>query len=182
MESLRISHPLSQLVKTTNSTSQPLKFNGTTYTIPAGTSVHCSLPALHTHPRYWGSNPLAWNPRRFISISNPESTSLAQNRPQSFEAEILAADTSEHFMPWAWGQRVCPGKRFSQVELVAVLAALFREWRVDPEPKEGETLEQARKSTWKSSLEVDHEGHMLHEMVDPESIGLRWVRSRGPGA
>ena len=136
--------------------------------IPAGTSVHCSIPALHSHPKYWGPDPLAWNPKQHISVSN--------NETDVFAAEVLAADTSEHFMPWAWGQRVCPGKRFSQVELVAVLAALFREWRVEVVPEQGETLEQAQKRAWASSLKVDHQGHMLHEMVNPQSVGLRWVK------
>jgi cytochrome P450 len=83
---------------------------------------------------------------------------------------------SDHFMPWAWGQRVCPGKRFSQFELVAVLAALFREWRVEVVCEEGETGEQARRRAWMSSLKVDHQGHMLHEMVDPQKVGLKWVK------
>lgn len=166
MESLRLCHPLALLVKTTGDTPQPLNVNGNTYIIPAGTSVHCSLPALHAHPRYWGPDALTWNPQRFIANSSKNS----------FEAETLAADTSEHFMPWAWGQRVCPGKRFSQVELVAALAVLFRDWKVDVEPRNGETKKQARTRAWESSLMVDHEGHMLHEMLDPESVGLRWTR------
>jgi cytochrome P450 len=169
MESLRICHPLSQLVKTTGLTPQPLKFNGETYIIPAGTSVHCSLPALHAHPKYWGPNPLAWNPQQHIGVSAKKGT-------DSFENEVLASDTSENFMPWAWGQRVCPGKRFSQVELVAVLATLFRNWRVEIVPEGQETPEQARKRVWASSLKVDHQDHMLHEMVNPESVGLVWVR------
>ncbi|KAH7390652.1 cytochrome P450 monooxygenase-like protein [Pyrenochaeta sp. MPI-SDFR-AT-0127] len=169
MELLRICHPLSQLVKTTGATPQPLKFNGETYIIPAGTSVHCSLPALHSHPKYWGPDPLAWNPEQHISISNHTNT-------DSFEAEVLASDTSKHFMPWAWGQRVCPGKRFSQVELVAVLAALFRDWRVEIVPEPRETLKQAQNRAWTSSLVVDHEGHMLHEMVNPQSVGLVWLK------
>jgi cytochrome P450 len=169
METLRICHPLSQLVKTTGPTAQPLKFNGETYIIPAGTSVHCSLPALHSHPKYWGPNPLTWNPKQHLSISDSKKS-------DSFEGEILAPDTSDHFMPWAWGQRVCPGKRFSQVELVAVLAALFRDWKVEVVPEQGETSEQARARAWSSSLKVDHEGHMLHEMVNPQSVGLQWVK------
>ncbi|RYN31329.1 hypothetical protein AA0112_g6654 [Alternaria arborescens] len=52
METLRICHPLSQLVKTTGSNFQPLKYNGETYIIPAGTSVRCSIPALHALPKY----------------------------------------------------------------------------------------------------------------------------------
>jgi cytochrome P450 len=169
MESLRLCHPLALLVKTTGPTPQPLKVNGRTYMIPAETAVHCSLPALHTLPKYWGPDPLAWNPAQHISISD-------QNAKDSFEAEVLAADTSEHFMPWAWGQRVCPGKRFSQVELVAVLAALFRRYRVEIVPDEGESSEQARARVWASSLKVDHQGHMLHEMLNPQSVGLVWVK------
>ncbi|KAH8648276.1 cytochrome P450 monooxygenase-like protein [Tricladium varicosporioides] len=177
METLRICHPLSQLVKTTNLTRQSLKVGSVVYNIPAGTSVHCSLPALHTHPLYWGSNALAWDPRRFISTSSSESTLSPKFRKNPFEAEILAPDTSENFMPFAWGQRVCPGKLFAQVELVGVLAVLFKEWRVKPEPKDGETQDQARDRVWKNSLVVDHEGHMLHEMLNPKDVGLRWVKS-----
>jgi cytochrome P450 len=169
MESLRICHPLSQLTKTTGPTPQPLKFNGKTYMIPAGISVHCCLNALHSNRKYWGPNPLAWNPRQHISISNHKDENL-------FETESLAGDTSEHFLPWAWGQRVCPGKRFSQAELVAVLATLFREWRVEVVPEQGESLEEARKRAWATSLKVDHQDHMLHEIVNPESVGLVWVK------
>lgn len=169
MESLRICHPLSQLVKTTGPNPQPLKVNRETYIIPAGTTVHCSLPALHAHPKYWGPDPLAWNPKQHIRDSDHPNSN-------SFEAEVLAADTSEHFMPWAWGQRVCPGKRFSQVELVAALAILFRDWKVEVVPEHGESRDQAQKRAWTSSLKVDHEGHMLHEMVNPQSVGLAWVK------
>ena len=41
---------------------------------------------------------------------------------------------------------------------------------------EKETLHEARQRVWKASMVVDHEAHMLHEMVNPESVGLRWVR------
>ncbi|CAG8954816.1 hypothetical protein HYFRA_00004742 [Hymenoscyphus fraxineus] len=169
LESLRICHPLSQLVKTTGSIAQPLKIDGTMYMIPAGTSVHCSLGALHTHSLYW-TDPMAWNPSRFISSTKPEDI-------RNYEDEVLAADTSDHFMPFAWGQRVCPGKRFAQVELVAAIAMLFKDWRIKPEPEKGETEAQARDRAWKSSLIVDHEGHMLHEMVEPEKVGMSWIKN-----
>ncbi|TGO12544.1 hypothetical protein BTUL_0086g00190 [Botrytis tulipae] len=174
-ETLRLCHPISQLVKTTGSHEQTLEINGQSYVLPPHTTVHCSIPALHAHPKYWGSDPLAWNPSRFISM--PSTSTLTENpSTQDFDKEKVEGDTSDHFMPFAWGQRVCPGKKFAQVELVAVLAALFKDWRVEIVPKDGETGEQARERAWKSSLVVDHERHMLHEMLDPESVGLRWAR------
>ncbi|ATZ48994.1 hypothetical protein BCIN_04g02000 [Botrytis cinerea B05.10] len=174
-ETLRICHPLSLLVKTTGPQENTLEIDGQTYVLPPHTTVHCSIPAIHAHPKYWGSNPLAWNPSRFISMSSTSSPTEISST-QDFDKEKVKVDTSNHFMPFAWGQRVCPGKKFAQVELVAVLAALFKEWRVGVVPENGETSEQARERAWKSSLVVDHERHMLHEMVDPESVGLRWVR------
>ncbi|KAF1833939.1 cytochrome P450 [Decorospora gaudefroyi] len=167
METLRLCHPLSQLVKTTGPTPQPLTINTKTYIIPPETSVHCTLAAMHSLRKYWGPNPLAWNPKQHITTTTTTTT---------FEAEVLASDTSDHFMPWAWGQRACPGKRFSQVELVAVLATLFRDWRVDVEPEEGEGVEEARRRAWVGSLVVDHQGKMLHEMLDSQQVGLVWVR------
>jgi hypothetical protein len=102
-ETIRICHPLSLLVKTTGANTQSIKFQNNTYTLPAETAVHCSLPALYSHPKYWGSGPLGWNPKNFI-IPFPSATNSSP-----FETETLTADTSEHFMPWAWSQRVCPG-------------------------------------------------------------------------
>ncbi|KAF5869348.1 putative cytochrome p450 monooxygenase protein [Botrytis fragariae] len=152
----------------------PLKVNGQTYVLPPHTTAHCSIPALHAYPKYWGSNPLAWNPSRFISMSSTSTPTKSPNT-QDFDQEKVEGDTSDHFMPFAWGQRVCPGKKFAQVELVAVLAALFKDWKVEVVPKDGETCEQARERAWKSSLVVDHERHMLHEMFDPKSVGLKWA-------
>jgi cytochrome P450 len=168
MESIRFNHPLGQLAKQTGNFSQTLNIGGRSVTIPPGTSVHLSLAAMHTHPDYWGEDSMKWNPFKFISSAGgPE---------EKLETETLAPDTQEHFLPWATGQRVCPGKKFSQVELVAVLAYIFRDYTVQPKPNAGETLEQARKRIFETSLVIDHEGTILHEQRHPQSISLVWTR------
>ena len=35
-------------------------------------------------------------------------------------------------MPWYHGPRVCPGKKFSQVEYVAVMATIVSLYRIEP--------------------------------------------------
>lgn len=115
---------------------------------------------------------MKWDPSRFISTKLSDSIVPTQ----IFENEVIAPDTFGHFIPFAWGQRVCPGKKFAQVELVAALAVFFRDWRVESQREKEETDVQARERAWRKSLVVDHEGHMLHEMVDPEGVGLRWVK------
>ena len=111
---------------------------------------------------------MEWNPHRFISQPNSVQTQL--------DEEVLAPDTQEHFLPWATGQRVCPGKKFSQVELVAVLAYIFRDYTVQPKPYRGESMQQARQRIFDTSLVIDHEGTILHEMRHPETISLIWSK------
>ncbi|KAI1485519.1 hypothetical protein F5X96DRAFT_659588 [Biscogniauxia mediterranea] len=41
------------------------------------------------------------------------------------------------FIVWSEGARDCPGRKFSQVEFVATIASLFRDWRVNPVTFEG---------------------------------------------
>jgi cytochrome P450 len=168
MESLRLNHPLSQLVKETGQFPQTLQIGSRNVTVPPGTAIHLSLAAMHTHPDYWGEESMQWNPKRFISTSGEVEGKL--------ELESLASDTQEHFLPWATGQRVCPGKKFSQVELVAVLAYIFRSYTVQPKTQNGESIEQARRRIFETSLTINHEGKMLYEISHPETIALVWTK------
>jgi len=160
-EALRLSHPLGQLVKTTGSQPRIISHQGKTHIIPAKTTVEVNLSAIQTHPRYWGNDCLEWKPTRFISGS-------------TIDDEVLNPDTSDAYFPWAFGRNVCPGKRFSQVELVAVLATLFRDHRLEPVPEAGESMYKARERVGR--LAEDIEMRLLNEMREPEKVGVRWRR------
>lgn len=161
-ETLRLSHPISQLVKNTGAQSRIITHQGQSYIIPARTTVEINLPSLSTMPSHWGPDSLAWNPGRFITSSD------------SFEGETLPPDTTPEFFPWAYGRLVCPGKRFSQAELIGALAALFRDHRVEPVPEPGETLQAACQRV--KIMSEDKEQRLLSEMREPEKIALRWYR------
>jgi cytochrome P450 len=165
-----MSHPLTNLCKTTNDQARTIVTRDRTVIVPAGTAVHLSMSALHTHPQYWGDDGLEWKPQRFVSSTQPKTQSF------TFEDETVAPDTSAHYLPWAYGQRICPGKKFSQVELVAALAMLFRDHKVEPLPHPGESMNDARKRAFATALEVDHEGKMLFEMKYPEKACLMWSK------
>lgn len=157
-------------MKHTGIYSQSLRIGSRDVTIPPGTAIHLSLAALHTHPDYWGTDSLKWNPKRFISITDGADASI--------ENEVLASDTQAHFLPWATGQRVCPGKKFSQVELVAMLATIFRDYTVSPHPNEGESLDEARRRIFRTGMEIEHQGSILHEIRRPGSISLSWSKRK----
>lgn len=161
-ETLRISHPISQLVKNTGAEPRAIRHDGKTYLIPPHTTVEINLPALSTMPSHWGADSLDWNPKRFITTG------------ASFEDEVLPPDTTSRFFPWAYSRLVCPGKRFSQAELVGALAALFRDYRVESVPKPGESVQEACKRMKK--LSEDIEQRLLSEIREPQKISLRWFK------
>jgi cytochrome P450 len=73
--------------------------------------LNCS--ALHTLPSYWGADSLVWRPGRWLDGKE----------------EIIQPPPGRS-NPWTVGPRVCPGKKFSQVEFVAVIARLFQKERL----------------------------------------------------
>ncbi|KAF5562993.1 cytochrome P450 monooxygenase 3A7 [Fusarium phyllophilum] len=133
---------------------QTLKVNGTSYTIPKNTFVGVNLAGLHTSSASWGDNALQWLPSRWITAD-----------------EKLAPMPTGAFLPWAAGPRVCPGKKFSQVEFVAVMACLLKDYTVEPDAegnhlKEAASralMEEAKQSSFNFLLKVKH----------PEKIKLR---------
>ena len=110
---------------------------------------------------------MGWDPARFIFKNLDEVD-------DGIESEQLRSSTNENYFAWLYGERVCPGKRFSQVELVATLAVLFRNHRVEPVPEKGETVSEARKRAQNVSLDVQMV--LLNEMHQPQSLGLKWVK------
>ena len=127
--------------------------------------VCLNTDAIHTHPRYWGSDSLEWRPQRWVLSSAGEGS--------TFEREILLTPPQGAYAPWSGGPRVCLGKKFGQVEFVAVVVTLFRKHRIEPVPEKDEDMKEARARTM---LAVEDSGMvLLLQMLRPEKAGLRWV-------
>jgi len=147
--------------------------NNETINIPSDTLVVPNLQALHTHPRYWGTDSLTWRPSRWILPASASQT-VERTEPTQLQNEKLLVPEKGTFIAWSEGARNCPGKKFVQVEFVATMATLFRNYRVQPIAKQGETLDVARKRV----LEVvkDSSVQLLLQMRDPESVAVTWSR------
>ncbi|KAK0628381.1 cytochrome P450 [Bombardia bombarda] len=117
--------------------------------IPAGTLIIPSYVHVQKHTKYWGSE---WKPSRWIS-----STSGQRQFP---------------FLGWSEGARDCPGKKFSHVEWVATMAALFRDWKVDPLRYGQETSEDAQKRVLDMIETNTGYGELLLQLNDPERTPL----------
>lgn len=123
--------------------------------------------AVHAHPRYWGADAPSWRPARWI-VSDPTGSKVG------LDAESIFVPAQGTYFPWSDGQRSCPGKKFAQVEFVAVIANLFRGHRVLPERRAGESEAQARRRVIEAVN--DSTVKMLLQMKNPASVAVRWTK------
>lgn len=95
------------------------------------------------------------------------------------ENEFVITPKKGSFVAWSEGVRVCPGKKFSQVEFVATMAELFRDWRVEPVLEKGEDSMMARNRVM-NLVEKDTAQVLLLQMLHPEKAPLvskkRWFQ------
>jgi cytochrome P450 len=117
---------------------------------------------LYADEQIWGTDVMEFDPRRWIVVDDKGS-------------ERLKDDTDQiGFLPWLTGPRVCPGKKFSQVEFVAGLASILATFRIKPVAKSGETEEEAR-ARLKWAMD-NAEYYMTPKIGRPETYGIRFVR------
>lgn len=172
-ETLRLWGPIANHPKWTDRTPQLLTIAGKEHLIPADVYVNINQTAVHTLPKYWGNNSLQWLPDRWIAPSPSTSNSTT-----TFDSEVLKDPPGGKgtFIPFADGARGCVGKRFSQVEFVAVLATLFREYKVRPKVLDGESIEEARKRVWEYVLDVEPKITLQLKKSTAAGFGLVWER------
>lgn len=165
LESLRLYTPI-PVAKWTANGSATLKIGDKTTVLPPNTMVIPSYSAVHTEPAIWGTDSLVWRPARWIKPGGKPG-----------EEELIEPPDGS-FLGWSEGARNCPAKKFSQVEFVAAVATLLRDWRVDPVPEAGESLDGARKRVL-NLIETDSGAVLLLQMLHPERASLTWSKRSG---
>jgi len=163
-ETLRLYGPVVFIPRYTNAAHPTIKINKKEYLIPPKTHVCLNSMALHSMPRYWGSDSLVWRPDRWIIPSHDEN---------GLRHEDFFQPTPGSYVPWAYGPRICPGKKFSQVEFVAVVACLLRHHRVEPILLDGESHAKASERILKVVEDAGIE--MMLKMKRPEHVKLKWA-------
>jgi cytochrome P450 len=90
------------------------------------------------------------------------------------DREQIVMPSHGAYMPWGEGNRSCPGKKFSQVEHVAVMVAMFCEHCVAPMRHDGESQQAARE---RAVATVKDTGMLLLlQMLHPEKTPLVWQK------
>lgn len=162
-----------------------------------------SDPAHPAHPLSNTDNDLEeFKPERWIlSLDAKSHTSMPDQDPADTEASNLgvntAADTSAAlyrppkgaYIPFSEGYRSCIGRRFAQVEILAVLAFIFSHYSVElgvdayVSDEEVERMdEKERREVWgKAKTEVERQlredmGSVITFQLRKGAVGLRFVR------
>lgn len=166
-ETLRLYTPV-PVKKWTDKKGQTLDIGDKTIFVPANTMICFAYASLHTDPRFWGDDSLSWKPSRFIKGAE-------SNEKSTLDAEEFVPPRRGTFLGWSEGARDCPGRKFAQVEFVASIAVLFRDWRVSPVTFDSETLGDARKRVL-NLIKNDSAMVLLLQMLHPEKAPLVWSR------
>ncbi|KAI9707330.1 MAG: hypothetical protein M1836_000290 [Candelina mexicana] len=148
-EALRLIPPVVNIPKSTQKgRPQSLTVDGRKVTIPGGVHVYLDTAATHRNPKYWprtsADDLLEFRPERWLidASKSANGTTTVTHTTDSESEEIggpQGADTSPSllrppkgaYLPFSEGYRACLGRRFAQVEVLAVLAVLFRDYTVE---------------------------------------------------
>ncbi|GHJ86552.1 hypothetical protein NliqN6_2954 [Naganishia liquefaciens] len=131
--------------------------------VPKGTQCGIDTVGLHRHPRHW-KDPDSFRPERFLQDYNRDA-----------------------FAPFSAGARACIGRKFAEVEMVAVLSLLVRTYQIiplgTPDPSDIETGADYTASSHEPTLPDLLTEKLLETKpgvtLTPREIGVRLVKRRG---
>lgn len=148
-ETLRLLPPVCEIPKiVTPSQDQTLTIDGNTYSMPAGAAISLCVASAAVNPRYWPGRPSKvnsgaddvtdWVPERWFRTDEAKAGLESGSDEEDFGG-YKGPDTSAAlfnpvrgaFIPFSTGARSCLGRRIAQVEMIAALAVVFREYSVE---------------------------------------------------
>ena len=218
-EELRLVAPVVGIPKSTAKGSpQPLNVDGKKCIVPENVYIQLASTGVHRNPKYWPTGPPSdpENPTHPLSntdndleefkperwLLNPDAKNA--NMPEQdgdTEATSLgvntASDTSPAlyrppkgaYIPFSEGYRSCIGRRFAQVEILAVLALIFSQYSVElsvdayaSDEKVEKMSEKEKREVWdKAKAEVERQlrddmGSVITLQLRKGDIGLRIVK------
>ncbi|KAH8657208.1 cytochrome P450 monooxygenase-like protein [Tricladium varicosporioides] len=147
-ETLRLLPPIIDIPKITREKSQTIKYNDRTITVPPNTMIQLSAVGVQRNSQYWPhtSSKISnkahdlddWVPQRWLNADPSEKKEVKDEWDEAPDVASFDQKTSKlftpskgSFIPFAEGGRSCPGKRFAQIEITAVLSVIFKTYSVE---------------------------------------------------
>jgi cytochrome P450 len=182
-EQLRLIPPVLAIPKSAaRGSPQGLRLSdGKTTSLAGGTQISLSACAVHRNPKYWPHTSKEdlniFRPERWLldpskANNNTDGNAYAEEEGLDFEGPDKRPDTAASlyrpprgaYIPFSEGYRSCLGRRFAQVEILAVIAVIFKDWTVELDVSEYlsdeafETATEAQKrEAWEKALAHAHD-------------------------
>ncbi|KAM0221007.1 hypothetical protein ACHAPA_003360 [Fusarium lateritium] len=128
---------------------QIIAIDGKSHLIPRNTIVSLVAVSVHRNPRYWPGRPSLlhdgqddvndWVPERWYrkttrstesESTSPENEDLGGYRGPDTSAQLFRPERGS-YIPFSDGPRSCLGRRIAQVEIIAALAVIFRDYSLE---------------------------------------------------
>ncbi|KAF4266168.1 hypothetical protein KXX16_006707 [Aspergillus fumigatus] len=135
LEVLRLYPPVVTVPKSTSETPSPLTYQGKQYVLPPRVNINLNTNCLHYSEQYWGPDVAIFYPQRWDARN--QNSFLAKNASTQglagpgLEFPTVHKPVRGAFIPFSDGFRACLGKKFAQVEFIAALSALSRNYKVE---------------------------------------------------
>lgn len=128
-ETLRLYHPVAWYARKTVRQAIVTDSKGPSHAIPANTIIMINVAAMGRHPQHWPSK----NSEAERAHSSP---ALDFDPSRWLEGEDQGDQAKGAALPFSSGHRMCPGKRFAEVEMCAIIAWIFRQFSLRLVPEE----------------------------------------------
>jgi len=130
-ETLRLYHPVAWYARKAVHDTTVTDSKGISHIIPADTVIMIDVAAIGRHPSYWGAR----------ATSNEHSPALDFDPSRWLNTEGQLEVKNEAAFPFSTGHRMCPGKRFAEVEMCAMVARFFSQFSLCLEPNKSDIFE-----------------------------------------
>lgn len=177
LETLRLYTPIPHISRETRSAQMIPNPNGRNdLFVPADTTIYISGQGMNVAPDQWGTDAMDFKPERWLT-GPAEATPTVSADGAKLDNESGFIDRARgSFLAWGGGPRVCPGMKMAQVEFVAVIFTIFKDWKVRPTVLEekGETEEMAGQRL--RDVLKDSQPAVTLQMNRPRDAILTWTR------
>jgi cytochrome P450 len=190
-EQLRLLPAIPNIPKFTNG-NQIVRLDGRVFTIPDKTFIHLNVVGTNRNSRYWpkvrskitgkDNDVEDFVPERWLPTNRPiESEKEPENAPAdgletaSYEkpsSTSLIKPPKGAFIPFSEGVRACPGRRFAQVEITAVLSTIFQKYSVELDVSQWASDEEV------AQLKVEEKRRLYQKAIDNAEKTVRRCTQR----